>query len=186
MPEAGIAFQPRGVRVSTANILSLVKALKLISHSTKEAKRRFAGIEPSAVVGFGGYVSIPGARAAEQMGIPGGRPRAELRDGPCEQGTFQEGTCGVPDLRVREARALPFRLPLRCIVTGNPVRKKVLLATREEGRRMPGISTMRPCLPALRRKFGRAPAQRGYRGKSELLAEKTCMSCISRALRRGA
>ena len=65
VPEAGIAFQPfEASGFNRKHPLSLVKALKLISHSTKEAKRWFAEIEPSAVVGFGGYVSIPVARAA--------------------------------------------------------------------------------------------------------------------------
>ena len=53
VPEAGIAFQPfEASGFNRKHPLSLVKALKLISHSTKEAKRWFAEIEPSAVVGF--------------------------------------------------------------------------------------------------------------------------------------
>ena len=68
VPEAGIAFQPfEASGFNRKHPLSLVKALKLISHSTKEAKRWFSEIKPSAVVGFGGYVSIPVARAAEQI-----------------------------------------------------------------------------------------------------------------------
>ena len=129
VPEAGIAFQPfEASGFNRKHPLSLVKALKLISHSTKEAKRWFAEIEPSAVVGFGGYVSIPVARAAEQMGIPVVVHKELSKKARAVCLTYECAKEGV---------AIPAATQVH--VTGNPVRKKVLLATREEGRRMLGI-----------------------------------------------
>lgn len=41
-----------------------------IAASTGKAKKWFADIKPDVVVGFGGYVCIPVARAAEKTGVP--------------------------------------------------------------------------------------------------------------------
>ena len=139
VPEAGIAFQPfEASGFNRKHPLSLVKALKLISHSTKEAKRWFAEIEPSAVVGFGGYVSIPVARAAEQMGIPVvvHEQNSVMGLANKELSKKARAVCLTYEC-AKEGVAIPAATQVH--VTGNPVRKKVLLATREEGRRMLGI-----------------------------------------------
>ena len=139
VPEAGIAFQPfEASGFNRKHPLSLVKALKLISHSTKEAKRWFAEIEPSAVVGFGGYVSIPVVRAAEQMGIPVvvHEQNSVMGLANKELSKKARAVCLTYEC-AKEGVAIPAATQVH--VTGNPVRKKVLLATREEGRRMLGI-----------------------------------------------
>ena len=69
--EAGIPFTPFEAQGFNRNHpLTLPKAVLTIQKSTTLARRWFDEIRPDAVVGFGGYVCIPVARAAEQRGIP--------------------------------------------------------------------------------------------------------------------
>ena len=69
--EAGIPFTPFEAQGFNRNHpLTLPKAVLTIQKSTTLARRWFDEIQPDAVVGFGGYVCIPVARAAEQRGIP--------------------------------------------------------------------------------------------------------------------
>ena len=71
MREAGIPFTPFEAQGFNRNHpLTLPKAVLTIQKSTTLARRWFDEIQPDAVVGFGGYVCIPVARAAEQRGIP--------------------------------------------------------------------------------------------------------------------
>ena len=69
--EAGIPFTPfEAAGFNRNHPLTLPKAVLTIQKSTTLARRWFDEIRPDAVVGFGGYVCIPVARAAEQRGIP--------------------------------------------------------------------------------------------------------------------
>lgn len=139
VPQAGVsftAFEASGF--NRRHPLSIISALRKISRSTAEAKKWFQKIKPSAVVGFGGYVSIPVARAAEQTGVPvvlheqnsvmglANKQLAKKAQAVCL--TYECSTDGVslgPDAQVH--------------VTGNPVRRQVLSASREAGREMLGV-----------------------------------------------
>ena len=69
--DAGIPFTPFEASGFNRNHpLSIVKGVRLISKSTKAAKKWFDQIRPDVVVAFGGYVCLPVARAAEQTGVP--------------------------------------------------------------------------------------------------------------------
>ena len=71
VPAAGVpftAFEASGF--DRAHLLSLPRGVAKIAASTAKARKWFREIEPDVVVGFGGYVSIPVARAAEKAGIP--------------------------------------------------------------------------------------------------------------------
>lgn len=139
VPEAGVPFKPfEASGFNRKHPTSLLRALKLISRSTKQAKAWFDEIHPDVVVGFGGYVSIPVARAAEQMGIP-----VVVHE--------QNSVMGLANKELsKKARAVCLTydcakdgvsIPSTCAVsvTGNPVRRAVLASTREEGREMLGI-----------------------------------------------
>lgn len=139
VPEAGIKFQPfEASGFNRKHPLSLIRALKLISHSTKQAKRWFSEVKPSVVVGFGGYVSIPVARAAEQMGIPVVVHEQNSVMGLANKELSKKASAVCLTYEcAKEGVSIPASAQVH--VTGNPVRKKVLLATREEGRAMLGI-----------------------------------------------
>lgn len=137
VPQAGISFTSfEASGFHRGHPLSIVKGVRKISKSTKLAKKWFAEIKPDVVVGFGGYVSIPVARAAEEMGIP-----VVVHE--------QNSVMGMAN-KYLSARADAVCLTYECSgahvadqghvhITGNPVRKRVVQATREEGRRMLGI-----------------------------------------------
>lgn len=131
VPAAGLpykAFEVAGF--ARSHPLSLFKSLKKISRSTRLARAWFDEIKPDAVIGFGGYVCIPVARAAEQVGIP-----VVLHE--------QNSVMGLANryLSKRAARVcltyadtIGNETPVnRICVTGNPVRRAVLTATRQEG-----------------------------------------------------
>lgn len=132
VPDAGIAF--KGFTASGFNRshpISLLTGIARVSKSTKEATKWFNTIQPDAVVGFGGYVSIPVTRAAERAKIPtivheqnsvmgmANKYIAEKAQAVCL--TYEEA-----------AEALPKGKDWT--LTGNPVRSEVTEATREEGR----------------------------------------------------
>ncbi len=134
---AGIPFTPfEAEGFHRGHPTTLVKGLAIDAKSTKRAKQWFSEIKPDAVVGFGGYVSIPVGRAAAQMGIPlviheqnsvmgwtnrylSGKARAVCL-------TYEHAKAGVKDAS-------------KVVLTGCPVRESVFFTTREEGRDLLGI-----------------------------------------------
>ena len=137
VPQAGIDFTPfEASGFNRGHPMSILKGVRKISKSTKLAKRWFSEVKPDVVVGFGGYVSIPVARAAEEMGIP-----VVLHE--------QNSVMGMAN-KYLSTRADAVCLTYECSgahvsdrgrvhVTGNPVRARIMQATREEGRKMLGI-----------------------------------------------
>ena len=97
VPAAGIpykAFEAAGFNRN--HPLTLPKAIMKIQRSTKLARKWFSEVHPDCVVGFGGYVCIPVARAAEQCGIP---VVVQFGHGHGEQVPGTQGPRRVPDLR---------------------------------------------------------------------------------------
>lgn len=132
VPQAGVnftAFEASGF--DRAHPLSLVKGVGKIAASTKKAKRWFADIKPDVVVGFGGYVSIPVARAAEQAGVPVVVHEQNSVMGMANKYLAKraQAVCLTYD---HSAKALDPGAPVH--VTGNPVRRSVIEADRAEGR----------------------------------------------------
>lgn len=132
--EAGIpftGFEAEGFNRS--HPLTLPKALLKIQKSTGAAKKWFDEIKPDVVVGFGGYVCIPVARAAEQCGIPVVVHEQNSVMGMANKYLAKKAAavCLTYD---HAARALDIPAQERVVVTGNPVRKSVLAATRQAGR----------------------------------------------------
>lgn len=137
VPQAGLpfkAFEASGFNRNHPT--TIFSGVAKIAKSTRAARAWFGEIKPDVAVGFGGYVSIPVARAAEQLGVPvvvheqnsvmgmANKYLAKKAQAVCL--TYEHTLSSVPD----RARAR---------VTGNPVRSSVLAARREEGRAMLGI-----------------------------------------------
>ncbi|MEG1166740.1 MAG: undecaprenyldiphospho-muramoylpentapeptide beta-N-acetylglucosaminyltransferase [Gordonibacter sp.] len=137
--EAGIpftAFEAGGF--GRRRPLTLLTSTLKLQKSTGKAKRWFGEIRPDVVVGFGGYVCIPVARAAEQCGIPVvvheqnsvmGMANKYLARRAAAVCLTYEHAAGALDARARD----------RVVVTGNPVRASVFSATRQQGRELLGI-----------------------------------------------
>lgn len=132
VPEAGIpfkAFEASGFNRNHPT--SLVKALRLMQKGTREACRWFAEIKPDVVVGFGGYVSLSIGRAAEKMGIPVVIHEQNSVMGLANKDLSHRAT----KICLTYQHAAPHGEDAsKVIITGNPVRRQVFEATREEGR----------------------------------------------------
>lgn len=137
VPEAGLAFEPfEAAGFNRRHPQTIFRAVRLISASTKRAVHWFDEIHPDAVVGFGGYVCIPVARAAEKKGIPVVVHEQNSVMGIANQYLAKRAAAVALTYRVAgEAVADKSKL----VVTGNPVRSSIFDATREQGRRMLGI-----------------------------------------------
>jgi UDP-N-acetylglucosamine--N-acetylmuramyl-(pentapeptide) pyrophosphoryl-undecaprenol N-acetylglucosamine transferase len=70
MPEALAAHVLPAGRIQGRNPLSWVRAARAILQGRRMALGLFAGFKPTAVVGFGGYPSLPALLAASSAGIP--------------------------------------------------------------------------------------------------------------------
>jgi len=137
VPEAGVVF--RGLRAKgfdRSRPWTLVTSSLRIAASTATAWRWLGVDRPDAVLGFGGYVSIPVGFAAllrgiplvlhEQNSVPGMANRVLSRWAARVAVTYEEsaGLLAHPD---------------KVVVTGNPVRDAVARSRRDEGRRALGL-----------------------------------------------
>ena len=93
-------------------------------------------VRPDAVVGFGGYVSIPVGMAAEQLNVP-----VVVHEQNSVMGMANKflGKKAAAVALTYEVAGKDIADASKLIVTGNPVRSSVLSATREQGREMLGI-----------------------------------------------
>lgn len=138
VPQAGVAFTAfEASGFNRRHPLSLVRGVRKIAASTRKAKQWFAEIKPDVVVGFGGYVSIPVARAAEQMGIPVVLHEQNSVMGMANKYLARKAA-GVCLTYEYSAKDVPEGTPVH--VTGNPVRRQVVQASRDEGRALLGIA----------------------------------------------
>ena len=137
VPEAGLPFEPfEAAGFNRNHPASLIKALRLMSKSTKKAIAWFDRIKPDVVVGFGGYVCMSVGRAAEKKGIP-----VVLHEQNSVMGLTNKYLAGKA-ARVAltyEVAGQALSDKSRLVLTGNPVRSSVFSATREEGRDYMGI-----------------------------------------------
>jgi UDP-N-acetylglucosamine--N-acetylmuramyl-(pentapeptide) pyrophosphoryl-undecaprenol N-acetylglucosamine transferase len=136
--EAALPFH--GVRArgfDRSNPFSLVTSAALIVGSTFAARRVLRSFRADAVLGFGGYVSLPVGFAAvtrrvplvlhEQNSVPGLANRVLSRWARAVGVTY-EGSIGH------------LAHPNRATMTGNPVREAVLSADRTRGRTSLGLA----------------------------------------------
>ena len=130
--QANIPFTPfKAKGFDRSRPITLVQGVLTILRSTGDARRWFDDIKPDAVAAFGGYVCIPVARAAEQRGVPvvvheqnsvmGMANKYLARRAAAVCLTYEHAATALSDKS-------------RVVLTGNPVRRSVFQATREEGR----------------------------------------------------
>ena len=132
VPAAGIpftAFEASGF--DRSHPASLAKGVAKIAASTGKAKKWFADIKPDVVVGFGGYVCIPVARAAEKTGVPVVLHEQNSVAGMANKYLARraDAVCVTYEC---SAESLGAAAPVT--VTGNPVRRSVIEADRAAGR----------------------------------------------------
>ncbi len=135
--QAGLPFKPfEASGFNRSHPMTLPKSVLKIQKSTKLARAWFDEVEPDCVVGFGGYVCIPVARAAEQRGIPVVVHEQNSVMGMANKYLARKAA-SVCLTYAHAGEALSRKDNI--VLTGNPVRKSVFSATREEGRAAFGI-----------------------------------------------
>ena len=132
--EAGLPFTPfEAAGFNRSHPGSIIRAASLIQKSTGKAKKWFATLKPDVVVGFGGYVCIPVGRAAEKLDIPVVVHEQNSVMGMANKYLAKKAT-SICLTYNHAAQVLSEAEKKRVVLTGNPVRKAVFAANREEGR----------------------------------------------------
>ena len=131
VPAAGLPFVPfEAAGFDRARPLSLISAVAKLAKSRSKAKSWLAQVRPDAVVGFGGYVSIPVGSAAAACGIP-----LVIHEQNSVMGVAnRELAKSAHKVCLTYACSAGSIAPEKVSVTGNPVRRSVLDARREDGR----------------------------------------------------
>ncbi len=141
VPGAGYDFYGINVagfqrKLSLTNIKRNISAFFLMFTSSAEAGKLLKELKPDVVVGTGGYVSGPVLRKAAKLGIP-----TVIQ----EQNAFPGVTTKMLSPMVdRVMLAMPeaekyIKPKSPVIVTGNPVRDKILLSDKESSRKELGL-----------------------------------------------
>lgn len=119
---------PQG-RIAGKNPLNWIKGARGVLQGRSMAKRLFESFRPSAVVGFGGYPSLPTMLAATSVGIP-----TVLHEQNAVLGRVNRYFSGKVDAIAtpcEEVDYLDRKYVAKVTLVGNPVRAEVL-ALREE------------------------------------------------------
>ena len=123
VPASGFAGRGPGAKA---------KALLDLARGVAQSRRIFARERPAAVLGVGGYASLPSLVAAKLSGIPS----------MIQEQNSVPGIANRIGARLAEASACGFeaacrRLPGRCVWTGNPARREFFaVAPGPGGRRV--------------------------------------------------
>ena len=138
VPEAGFSFTGfEAAGFNRNHPKTIVRALRLMSSSTAEAISWFDQVKPDVVACFGGYVCIPVGRAALKRGIPVVVHEQNSIMGMANK--YLSAKAAAVALTY-EVAGEPVKDKSKLVLTGNPVRRSVFEATREEGRAYMGIS----------------------------------------------
>ena len=113
---------------SGGSLVRRVRAIVTIIRSTRAARQLFKQIRPRAVIGFGGYPTVPPVLAASRLGVPVilhegnaviGRANRFLADRAEAIAKGFEMLGGIPD-----------NMAAKTHLTGNPVRPMVIEAAQ--------------------------------------------------------
>ena len=133
----GYPFHPievRGIQRSFApkNMARNVAAAWHLAFAPSAARRILADVKPNLVVGTGGYVSGPVLREAAKRGY-----KTAIHEQNAYPGVTNRILAKVVNLVFAPTQSAAERLgvPGKTIVTGNPVKKELLLAKRDEARK---------------------------------------------------
>ncbi|MBM3551828.1 MAG: undecaprenyldiphospho-muramoylpentapeptide beta-N-acetylglucosaminyltransferase [Alphaproteobacteria bacterium] len=116
------AATPRG-----GSLFVKAQAVARLAIGTAQAVALLRQVKPAAVIGFGGYPTVPPLLAASYLGVPSALHEANGVMGKANRflaGRVDRIAAGLPTL------VLPPALQSKVVVTGNPVRPNVLEAAK--------------------------------------------------------
>ena len=137
VPQAGFEFFPIEVTgFDREKPLSIVPALKNMSQATKKLGRHFADVgAPDVAIGFGAYVEMPLLRWCAKHGVPTLIHEQNSVIGLANKTCAKTCAC-VCVAMPAAAGAFTGHMgsATKLVVTGNPVRRSVTCASREDSR----------------------------------------------------
>lgn len=134
VPEAGFEYKAFDVSgFDRAHISTLVKSSVKALKGSGEARKWLKEVKPDGVVGFGGYVSIPVGKAAEDIGIPLVIHEQNSACGMANEYLAKHATA-IAVTYEAAAKALKHTCPLA--ITGNPVRPEIFEAEPKRSREL--------------------------------------------------
>lgn len=176
VPEAGFELVPVVVSgFDRARPWTLVSSLARMRRAQSQIARRFsASGAPDVAVGFGAYVEMPLLNCCHRMGVPYLLHEQNSVPGLANKALapYAEEVCiSVPAARDAFERE---RRPARGVVlTGNPVRRSVVAASREAGRAAFGVREGQTMLLVFGGSLGAAHVNEAVcRLKGELLSRE--------------
>ena len=116
------AGTPRG-----GSLIAKAQAVARLAIGTAQAAALLRHVKPAAVIGFGGYPTVPPLLAASYLGVPSALHEANGVMGKANcflAGRVDRIAAGLPTL------VAPPALQNKVVVTGNPVRPNVLEAAK--------------------------------------------------------
>lgn len=136
VPEKGYNFrtiQVTGLKrsLSPKNMVKNIKAVTLAANASVNARKILKELQPDVVVGTGGYVSGPVLREAAKLGI-----KTAIHEQNAFPGVTTKMLASKVDavmLAMPEAQKY-MKLKRKPYITGNPVRRELLSASREASR----------------------------------------------------
>ncbi|MGN8818316.1 undecaprenyldiphospho-muramoylpentapeptide beta-N-acetylglucosaminyltransferase [Oribacterium sp. HCP28S3_H8] len=113
-----------------------------VIHGYFEAKRYFRKIQPDILFSKGGFVAVPVVWAAHSLKIPVVTHESDMTPGLANRLTLRAAAkicCNFPETLEKLPKG-------KAVLTGAPIREKLLQGTREEGLKMTGFSGEKPIL----------------------------------------
>ncbi|MCR5041699.1 MAG: undecaprenyldiphospho-muramoylpentapeptide beta-N-acetylglucosaminyltransferase [Clostridia bacterium] len=140
-PQAGLEFRAIDVagfqrRITPKNIVRNISAVGKLLRSRRQCKAILDDFSPDVAVGFGGYVSGPIIRMAQQRGIPTAIHEQNAYPGVTNR-TLAKRAGAVMLTDERAAEHLDCAVPP--VTVGLPVRSEIVTADREAARRRLGV-----------------------------------------------
>ncbi len=119
------------------NLLKNFETLSALNRGSREAARIIKEFAPDAVIGTGGYVTVPVIESAHRHGF-----RTYIHEQNAFPGVANKLLSRVADKVFVSFKGTEkvFRHPDRAVLTGNPVRSDFMSLGREECRRKLGIA----------------------------------------------
>jgi UDP-N-acetylglucosamine--N-acetylmuramyl-(pentapeptide) pyrophosphoryl-undecaprenol N-acetylglucosamine transferase len=131
LPHAALAVRPFPFRPS----LALVRALLALRRARVVARGLIADFRPQVVFSTGGYVSAPVVPEAARVGVP-----VVLHASDATAGRAQRALARYADTITLAYESATADFPRRkTLVTGQPLRRSILQASRERGREALGL-----------------------------------------------
>ncbi len=113
--------------IGSKNPVAILKALLALWQGYREARRLVSTLKPKAVIGFGGYPTVPPLMAAAGLGVP-----TAVHEQNAVMGRANRMLASRVDAIAGGFLAPSGRYAAKMVVTGNPVRPAVIAAAAKD------------------------------------------------------